>query len=274
MSQDQTDIVARQYNDFQVTLEKLDKKEKYLNYGYSASKDETYEEKQKRLCIEVFNAADIAPDDTIVDVGFGSGEQDILLANSYRFKKLIGFNIAEKQVDYANTRAKNLGLHKKISFRHGRAEELAGIRNNSVEKVIAVECAFYFQRNKFYQEAARVLKKGGLLVLADITFSDRLKWITRMGEDAYRVGYITKNRCEWERYFRTESVRDIRKHARPGAQMTVFQILKNMRHGFSKEKNLMGERKTWLKMALSTQLVALGLLTNLIRYDIIVLKKT
>ena len=71
-----TGTVARQYDLFQSSLEVLQKDGKFLNYGYTVSGTETYEERQQQLCIEVFQAAEIGQADVIIDVGFGSGEQD------------------------------------------------------------------------------------------------------------------------------------------------------------------------------------------------------
>ena len=77
-----TRTVARQYDLFQTSLELLQKDRKFLNYGYTVSGTETYEARQERLCLEVFQAAEIGKDDVLIDVGFGSGEQDFLLSNA------------------------------------------------------------------------------------------------------------------------------------------------------------------------------------------------
>ena len=44
--------IARQYDLFQASLEFLQKDRKFLNYGYTVSGKETYEERQERLCLE------------------------------------------------------------------------------------------------------------------------------------------------------------------------------------------------------------------------------
>jgi hypothetical protein len=65
-------------------------------------------------------------------------------------------------------------------------------------------------------------------------------------------------------------VRRINEHTRPGAQLTVSQILKTA----PGSRWSAAERHAWLKMAFSSQLVALGLQVNFIQYDLIVLQKT
>jgi len=263
-----TGAVSRQYDLFQTSLESIEKPRKYLNYGYTVARRQTYEERQERLCMEVFRAASIEPEHVLVDVGFGSGEQDFLLARSFPFAKLTGFNIASKQVDYASARAAKESLAHKLEFRHGQAEELPGIAPSSVDRVMAIECAFYFDRARFYARAAEVLKPGGLLVLADIAFADRMPRFGRNSDDLRRVGTRTSNQKEWERWFRTRSIVDIAPYTRPGAQMTVTQILKTVPRSHMSG----GERREWLKMAFYSQLVALGLGTGLLHYDLIVLE--
>ncbi len=264
-----TDFVANQYNDFQTLLELLQKERKYLNYGYSNGPEETYEQRQEQLCRAVFDAAQIQPRHTLVDVGFGSGEQDFLLAANYKFQTLHGFNIAQKQVEYAAARAKLEGL-RKLHFHHGQAEQLA-LPQSSADRVLAVECAFYFDRPRFYAEASRVLKKGGLLVLADIAFHDSLKFVTRFGDDLARVGTISANRRAWEKHFETVRLDSIRRQTLPGAQQTVWTILRWILKYFRPAQ--FKAWKTLWNMAVSTQITALGFRTGLIRYDLIVLRK-
>ncbi len=54
-----TSTIARQYDLFQASLEFLQKDRKFLNYGYTVSGKETYEERQQQLCLEVFQSAEI-----------------------------------------------------------------------------------------------------------------------------------------------------------------------------------------------------------------------
>ena len=261
--------IGVQYDLFQKSLESLGRERKFLNYGYTVSRRQAYEERQERLCLEVFEAAEIGPRHVVVDVGFGSGEQDFLLARTRPFESLIGFNVSEKQCRYANQRAAAEGLAPKLSFQLGEAEVLAGVPDESVDRILAIECAFYFDRPRFYKRAAEVLKPGGLAVLADISLSDTLAFLSRKGGGFGRMGTRSSNRSEWEKSFRTKSVRSINAWTRPGAQMTVFQILKTAPFsGLSQ-----AERREWFTMAFYTQLIALGLLVNLVHYDLIVLEK-
>ena len=163
-----TRAIARQYDLFQASLELIAKERPFLNYGYTITGRESYEDRQQQLCLEVFRAAEIRASDVIVDVGFGTGEQDILLARTQPFASLIGFNVAERQVAFAAARVAADGLDGRISLRLGEAETMPGLDPESVDRVLAIECAFYFDRPRFYRRAAEVLRPGGRVVLADI----------------------------------------------------------------------------------------------------------
>ena len=267
-----TRAIGSQYDEFQTSLESLESlgvQQKYLNYGFRVSPDQTYEETQVQLCLEVFGAAGITSGDVVVDVGFGSGEQSLLLASKFEFQQYTGFNISVNQVHYATHRAAERNLSHKLSYRHGEAEALPGVANGSVDKLTAVECAFYFDRPRFYARAAEVLKPGGRAVIADIALCNALGFLTGMREDFRRVGTTASNRRTWEQHLITKSIRDINPETRPGVQGTVFRIIKlaSMAHITGKQ------RREWWKMAFYTQLVAIGQLLGMVRYELIVLEK-
>jgi len=261
--------IALQYDDYQTSFESLGKEKKYLNYGYTTDRHQSYEERQERLCQEVFEAACLEAQDVVVDVGFGSGEQDFFAAARYPFQQLWGINISARQVEYANARAQREGLDSRLTFYQAPAEAMTPLASASADKMLAIECAFYFDRPRFYQEAARVLKPGGLLVLADICLSRPLGFFERFSsEDLRRVGVWEENIAAWERYFFTRSVENINRYALPGCQMSVLQILRTV---FSLGDR--SQRRHWLKLATSSQIVAFGLLLRLLRYDILVLER-
>lgn len=152
----------------------------YLNLGYWRDARDI-DAASRALAMLVGEHANLGPGDTLLDVGFGFADQDILWAETLRPARIIGLNITASQVEIARQRVTDLGLDDCIDLRHGSATDMA-LASESVDTVIALECAFHFRdRERFFQEAWRVLRPGGRLVMADILPMPRVSgWIKRL----------------------------------------------------------------------------------------------
>ncbi len=116
----------------------------------------------------VGEAAGLGPADTVVDVGFGFADQDMLWAERFAPQRIIGLNITPLHVRLARARVRRRGLADRIDLREGSATAMP-LPDACCDVVTAVECAFHFDtRADFLAEAMRVLRPGGRIVLADI----------------------------------------------------------------------------------------------------------
>ena len=139
----------------------------YLNLGYWAEADDL-DDACDALAMLVGETARLGPGETVLDVGFGFGDQDLLWMRRLQPARIIGLNITSSQVAVARGRVAEAGLADRIDLRHGSATEMP-LPDESVDRVVAVECAFHFRtREAFLHEAWRVLRPGGRLVAADI----------------------------------------------------------------------------------------------------------
>lgn len=139
----------------------------YLNLGYW-EEARTLDQACEALVRLVAETAALGPDDRVVDVGFGFADQDLFWMRAFGPAQITGLNITASQVELARRRVAEHGLSDRINLREGSATAMP-LPSAAFDKVLAVECAFHFDtRARFFEEAHRVLRPGGRLVLADV----------------------------------------------------------------------------------------------------------
>lgn len=139
-------------------------KSDFYNYGYWFKNTQTQEEACENLMEQLL---EFIPEKrgNILDVACGMGATTRYLLKYFSASNVVGINISQKQLEIS--RANALGCE----FMLMDAVDLA-FRDAFFNNIICVEAAFHFDtRERFVQEAYRVLKPGGYLVLSDISFA-------------------------------------------------------------------------------------------------------
>jgi erythromycin 3''-O-methyltransferase len=136
---------------------------RYMNLGWwdgAANHDDAGD----ALAEQVGLAAGLAEGDTVLDVGFGFGDQDEYWLRRFHPARIIGLDATPHHVEVARQRFAD----PRLDFRLGSATAVE-LPDGSVDRVTALECAFHFPtREDFFREAFRVLRPRGLVATADI----------------------------------------------------------------------------------------------------------
>jgi tocopherol O-methyltransferase len=137
----------------------------HIHHGYFEHHHETPIEAQEKLIEKLLALVEISPQVEILDVGCGMGATSVYLAKKYR-ASVTGITLSRKQVDMATRLAREHRVEN-VSFKVEDALSLASFRDNSFDIVWSLEsCEQFYDKQMFIQQAFRVLKPGGRLMLA------------------------------------------------------------------------------------------------------------
>jgi SAM-dependent methyltransferase len=129
--------------------------------------------------------ASLKEGETVLDLGSGAGMDVFLAASEVGEKgKVIGVDMTEEMVDRARKTALGHGFDN-VEFRLGEIENLP-VENDSIDVIIS-NCVINLapDKGKVFNEAYRVLKSGGRLMVSDLVTEEELPQEVRESFDAW-----------------------------------------------------------------------------------------
>lgn len=145
----------------------LGSRTEFMNLGLW-ERAEDLDSAAEALVRRVAREAGIGPEDELLDVGFGRGDQLLLVADEFTPARLVGLDAFPAHVALARAKLEAEGLADRVEAVAGSATRIP-FEAETFTRVTAVESALHFSpRTDFFHHAYRVLKGGGRLVTADI----------------------------------------------------------------------------------------------------------
>jgi tocopherol O-methyltransferase len=135
----------------------------HLHHGYWIRGDESKEQAQLQLIEHLAQLARVKPGADILDIGCGFGASSLYLAKKYD-ASVTGITISSVQLEMANTAAAREQLDARFLLMDAEAMDF----QKQFDVLWSVESISHYQhREKFFDSAAKLLKRGGVLAMTD-----------------------------------------------------------------------------------------------------------
>ncbi|MET8053999.1 methyltransferase domain-containing protein [Streptosporangium sp. NPDC005286] len=139
-----------------------------MHYGYWTGPDDDtgFAAASERLTAIMIEKLRVGPDDTVLDLGCGTGKPAVQLARATG-ARVVGVSVSAEEVELASALARSEGVADLVRFEFADATDLP-FAPGSFDAVLALESVVHIpDRINVLQQIARVLRPGGRLALTD-----------------------------------------------------------------------------------------------------------
>ena len=159
--------IIKYYEDCEIDYKMLWRLDKCyaMHFGYFEKGDFSLSKAILRMNDQILKYIDRDKELLILDAGCGLGGTSIYLAERSK-AKFEGVTIIDSQIDTGNKIIKSLGLEDRIRITN-QDFTMTNFANDTFDAVFGIESVCHANKEKFLNEAYRVLKPGGILILLD-----------------------------------------------------------------------------------------------------------
>lgn len=138
----------------------------HIHHGYYENNQKITPLQAQEILIEkLVELIELQSGMKILDAGCGMGGSSIYLAKKFH-ANVIGITLSQKQVDIARQQCQSENINH-VEFKIEDALALNSFADNSFDIIWSLEsCEQFYDKNLFIEQAFRVLKPGGKLMLA------------------------------------------------------------------------------------------------------------
>lgn len=163
-----------------------------IHYGYWDETVRTFPESLIRMNEVMMQTASVQPSDIVLDAGCGVGGSSIYLAKQLGCR-VTGISLSERQVQQALINSAERKVDAFVDF-----QVMDYCRTNFADENFDVvwgceSICYADDKEKFVQEAFRILKPGGKLIIADgfvSSFENNENTVIRKWLDGWQVNYL------------------------------------------------------------------------------------
>ncbi len=160
------EMKSNQYQMIMDAIEKTGISKADINRKHTSSFDE-FHVRGRAVSEELFSQIEMNKDSLVLDLGCGLGGTCRMIAEKYNCT-VHGIDYSEQHIETANSLSKLTGLDDQTFFKQGDATDLP-YSSNQFDLIITQHVQMCIaDKEKFYSEIKRVLKKGGRFIYYDV----------------------------------------------------------------------------------------------------------
>lgn len=174
------------YKSMNEALARMNNEYTMLHYPYHVNEGESFFDAQKNLTDYCMSHLPPVKGKNILEIGCGNGVQARYILDNYSPESIIAVDLNSSNIEIAKKEAQG-GTYNNIKFHVDDAQYLSTIESDSIDYLINIESAFHYpDKPSFFREIKRVLKPGGVYLIADILTTPRKRnfigryWKNRM----------------------------------------------------------------------------------------------